>query len=78
LPAHLVKKHERWRTEIHDASRLVLLSLKRAFARRGTAEESRRYLRKYEALCRDEVLRSCLPDIKPETPIIVTLHALII
>jgi hypothetical protein len=42
---------------------------------KGSRPARRRYLRKYEGLCRDQGLRNFLSEIRPETPMNIKLHA---
>jgi hypothetical protein len=43
----------------------------------GSRKARRRYVRKYEGLCRNQVVRESLAKIRPETPINVKLHAVL-
>jgi hypothetical protein len=43
----------------------------------GSRKARRRYVRKYEGLCRNRVVRESLAKIRPETAINVKLHAVL-
>jgi hypothetical protein len=42
---------------------------------KGSRPARKRYIRKYEGLCRNQALRESLSNIRPETPMNVKLHA---
>jgi hypothetical protein len=43
----------------------------------GSGPARRRYVRKYEGLCRNQALRGSLSYIRPETPMNIKLHAIL-
>jgi hypothetical protein len=49
----------------------------RVYGPEGSRKARRRYVRKYERLCRNQGLKEYLAKMRPETPINVKLHAVL-